>query len=147
MMIRRMDAQDVSSVAQIEKNTFSLPWSEKSFRDALDNPYAYFLIAEEEGQVVGYVGVYISFEEGEITNVAVDEGFRKNGAGAALMKRLLLDLQEQNVLRIVLEVRASNTPAIRLYEKMGFCKIGTRKGFYDFPKEDADIMQWEASIG
>ena len=121
--------------------------------ESLTNNYAYFLVAQEQvansagdeaNIIIGYVGMYISFEEGEITNVAVAEVLRKNGVGEALMKRLLADAQKLGMTRIVLEVRVSNAPAIRLYEKCGFKEIGIRKGFYDFPKEDGSIMVWES---
>lgn len=153
MMIRRMTECDVPQVAGIEKAAFSQPWSENAFLESLANKNTYFLVAEEhvanscgnEGTVIiGYVCMYVSFEEGEITNVAVADAFRKNGVGEALMKRLLSDAKNLAVTRIILEVRAGNTPAIGLYVKCGFKKIGIRKGFYDCPKEDADIMVWEA---
>ena len=156
MILRRMEKRDVPQVAAIERSAFSQPWSEKAFLESLANKYAYFLVAEEQAAnstgdetdiIMGYVGMYISFEEGEITNVAVAEMFRKNGTGEALIKRLLADAHMLGVTRIVLEVRASNGPAIRLYEKCGFKEIGIRKGFYDFPKEDGNIMVWESEIG
>ncbi len=153
MMIRRMTERDVPQVVGIEKAAFSQPWSENAFLESLASENTYFLVAEEhvtnscgnEGTVIiGYAGMYISFEEGEITNVAVADVLRGSGVGEALMKRLLSDAKNLAVTRIILEVRAGNAPAIGLYIKCGFKKIGIRKGFYDFPKEDADIMVWEA---
>jgi ribosomal-protein-alanine N-acetyltransferase len=91
--------------------------------------------------IAGYIGMYQAIDEGEITNVAVFEPYRKRGIGRALLKALAAGAGARGVSRIVLEVRVSNHPAIALYEQMGFRKIGTRKGFYDFPKEDADIME------
>ena len=153
MILRRMEKRDVPQVAAIERSTFSQPWSENAFLESLENNYTYFLVAEEQvanstgdeaAVIVGYVGMYISFEEGEITNVAVAEVLRKNGVGEALIRGLLADAPKLGVTRIVLEVRVSNAPAIRLYEKCGFKEIGIRKGFYDFPKEDGSIMVWES---
>jgi ribosomal-protein-alanine N-acetyltransferase len=141
-----MTQSDIAQVAAIEQTAFSQPWSEHAFLESLANESTCFLVAEEERAIAGYAGMYLSFEEGEITNVAVAERFRKNGVGEALIRKLLLDAPALGVDRIMLEVRISNEPAIRLYEKCGFHRIGTRKGFYDFPKEDADIMVWEASI-
>jgi ribosomal-protein-alanine N-acetyltransferase len=91
--------------------------------------------------VAGYIGMYLAMDEGEITNVAVAASARKRGIGKALIRELVEKAARRGVSRIVLEVRVGNRPAIALYEQMGFRRIGTRKGFYDFPKEDADIME------
>ncbi len=138
---------DVRQVAAIERDTFSQPWSEQGFLDSLANPDTLFLVAEDaatdEVQILGYVGMYCALDEGEITNVAVAQQARRRGAGKALIGELLRQAKERGICRIILEVRVSNNSAIRLYEGMQFYKVGTRKGFYDFPKEDADIMVWE----
>ena len=78
--------------------------------------------------------------EGEITNVAVLQVQRYHGVGGLLLDELLRIAGQKGIAKIVLEVRASNDSAIRLYERKGFQKVGVRKGFYEFPKEDADIM-------
>lgn len=147
MRIRKMMPADVRQVALIERDTFSQPWSEQSFSDSLANPDTLFLVAEDaamdESQILGYVGMYCALDEGEITNVSVAQQARRRGVGKALIGELLRQAQGRGICRIILEVRASNAPAICLYEGMQFYKVGTRKGFYDFPKEDADIMVWE----
>lgn len=140
MLIRKMEEQDISQVAQIERENFSMPWSEKAFSDSLSQEEALFLVAEEEGRVLGYIGVYISLDEGEITNVSVDQNQRKKGIGNALVEQLKKAAAEKMVERIFLEVRVSNEPAIHLYEKQGFEKVGCRKGFYEKPREDAWVM-------
>lgn len=150
MIIRKMELSDVPQVAAIEQVTFSQPWSIQGFRDALSNPNTLFLVAQEDEEnpiavkhIAGYVGMYLAMGEGEITNVAVAEAFRRKGVGSLLMTELKKRAVEQEIGRIILEVRVSNAPAIGLYEQLGFCKVGTRKGFYSFPTEDADIMIWE----
>ena len=85
--------------------------------------------------------MYLSLDEGEITNVAVDEAYRGQHIGTRLMEQLLEEGWRGGLESIVLEVRVSNAPAIHLYEKMGFENLGVRKGFYDLPKEDAYIMR------
>jgi ribosomal-protein-alanine N-acetyltransferase len=92
-------------------------------------------------EVAGYIGMYLAMDEGEITNVAVAASARKRGIGKALIRELTEKAARRGISRIVLEVRVGNRPAIALYDQMGFRRIGTRKGFYDFPKEDADIME------
>lgn len=151
MMIRKMTIEDAVSAARIEKGIFSQPWSEHAFVESLQNENTLFLVAEErlpsgQMQIAGYVGMYLAFDEGEITNVAVDEAFRNKGIGQALVEELIAQASQKNICRIILEVRVSNAPAISLYKKMNFKKIGTRKNFYDFPKEDADIMLWEMDL-
>ena len=140
MLIRKLETRDVSWVAQMEKENFSMPWSESAFTDTLSQEEALFLVAEEEGQGRGYIGIYLSFEEGEITNVSVDKGQRNRGIGNALVDQLKKEAKARKIEKIFLEVRASNEPAIHLYEKQGFEKVGCRKNFYERPREDAWVM-------
>lgn len=140
MLIRKMEEQDISWVAKIESENFSMPWSEKAFADSLTQEEALFLVAEEEGRGLGYIGVYLSFDEGEITNVSVDFSQRNCGVGKALVQQMKKEAADRNVERIFLEVRVSNEPAIHLYEKQGFEQVGCRKNFYERPREDAWVM-------
>ncbi len=140
MIIRRMTEQDCKKAAVLEKEIFSQPWSEQGFLDALTREKNIFLIAEEAGELNGYLGLYQSLDEGEITNVAVKADKRNTGIGRKLMQAAIEEAKQQQISRIILEVRVSNASAIHLYEKCGFINCGVRKGFYDFPKEDAYIM-------
>ena len=135
-----MTIEDCVRVAELEKAIFSQPWSEQGFREALNMEQNIFLVAEEEGTICGYIGMYQSLDEGEITNVAVAPEKRNAGVGRMLMQAAMEQAKRQGITRIVLEVRVSNASAIRLYEKCGFVNCGIRRGFYDFPKEDAYIM-------
>lgn len=139
IVIEKMQTKDLPEVAKIEARVFSVPWSEQGFADALKQD-TIFVTAKQDGQVVGYCGMYCSFEEGEITNVAVLPEAQNHGIGKKIISALLRASQKKNISRIVLEVRVSNTPAIRLYEGFGFQKAGIRKGFYEKPREDAAIM-------
>lgn len=150
MEIRSMTAEDIPQVVEIEQNSFSQPWSAKGFSDSLGLKDTLFLVAEESvanscGQVckviLGYIGMYISFDEGEITNVAVGTAARRLGTGRRLVCAMKSAATERGVGRIVLEVRVSNAAAISLYEKEGFRRLGVRKNFYEFPREDAYIME------
>lgn len=143
MIVEKMTEQDLNAVVAIEQDCFSLPWTRENFASALASKDALFLVAKEEDSLLGYAGMFISFDEGEITNVAVDALHRKKGTGRRLMQEIQRIGQECGVRRIVLEVRKSNMAAITLYEKMNFLVVGTRRDFYDFPKEDALIMVWE----
>lgn len=138
--IRLMRESDADEVAAIEKHAFSQPWSRQGFLDSLQLEHAVFLVAEEEQHVLGYIGMYVSFDEGEITNVAVNPDVRCRGIGAMLIQAMKKEANLRGVTQIVLEVRVSNERAIRLYERNGFVHQGIRKGFYDMPREDAYIM-------
>lgn len=138
--IRAMQVKDTENVAALEKGIFTQPWSQKGFADALRLGNTVFLVAEEQGRILGYIGMYLSMDEGEITNVAVDAAERRRGIGALLLQEMIHQAELRSIARIVLEVRVSNEVAIRLYERNGFVNCGVRKGFYEMPKEDAYIM-------
>lgn len=140
MIIRQMEPEDIPQVAEIEKNIFSMPWSEISFRDTLNREDTLYLVAEEQGEILGYCGLWQSLDEGEIPNVAVRESKRRRGVGLALLQELLLRGEKRGITAFTLEVRAGNKGAISLYEKLGFRSVGIRPHFYVKPVEDAVIM-------
>ena len=142
MLIRRMTMEDIPSVVEIEKQCFSLPWSEASFEDSLSRKDTIFLVCEaDDAQVAGYMGLYISFDEASVTNVAVSPAYRKKGFGEALVSVSKEAAKEAGAENVFLEVRASNAVAISLYRKLGFEELGIRKKFYEHPVEDAIIMK------
>ena len=129
----------VKAVAQIERACFADPWTEDGLREELDNRCARFLTAVDAGgAVAGYIGCHTVLDEGYIANVAVSPAFRRRGIGRKLVQALLE--QSADLAFVTLEVRASNEPAIRLYERCGFQPVGTRKNFYSHPTEDALLM-------
>ena len=140
MLIRRMTLEDIPAVVEIEKACFSLPWREKSCEDSLSREDTVFLVCSDEG-VTGYMGLYLSFDEASVTNVAVSPEFRKKGYGEALVTAAKEFAKEAGVESIFLEVRQSNAPALSLYKKLGFEELGIRKKFYEHPVEDAIIMK------
>lgn len=140
MIIRTMQKGDVAAVAALEAQIFSMPWSAAGFADTLLREDVIFLVAYEQDELLGYVGIYCTLDEGEITNVAVAPAARRRGIARALLTELKRQLACRNVAQIVLEVRVSNEPAIRLYEQLGFSVLGVRKNFYEKPTEDAYIM-------
>jgi len=144
--IRNMMACDVPQIAEIEKICFSDPWSENSIRSELDNRLSCWLVALQGDQVVGYVGSQTVLDGSDMMNIAVLPDFRKQGIAESLIKDLILRLQLRKSRCLILEVRASNKPAIKLYEKLGFVEIGRRRNYYRNPKEDALIMRKEWSL-
>jgi ribosomal-protein-alanine N-acetyltransferase len=138
--IREMCLKDLPEVARIEKENFSRPWSAQAFADSLKQDCTRYLTVVCDGQIAGYCGYLQSFEEADITNVAVEEKSRNLGIGYAMLQELMRQGEERGITAYTLEVRKSNQAAIHLYEKLGFEQVGIRKNFYDLPTEDAVIM-------
>jgi len=139
----------IAPILEIENRTNSAPWSERSFRNELNHEHGIFLVAFEEGKVVGYGGVWLVIDEAHITTIAVDETRRRHGIGQRLMNQLLGKAKEMGMVCSTLEVRASNEPAVKLYEKLGYATTARRKGYYPDNSEDAlvmwlhDLKSWE----
>lgn len=144
-MIRRMTIDDVSQIAALEKVCFSDPWSQRSIASELSNPYSRWLVWEEEGTVLGYIGSQTVPPEADVMNIAVAPGHRKQKIGSKLLTALCELLHREGIDKLFLEVRASNTPAIALYEGFGFQILGRRPKYYVNPVEDAYIMGKELS--
>lgn len=140
LKIAEMLPQDVAEVALMEKEIFSMPWSEKGFLDFLRLPDTLYLVAREDGRLVGYCGFLQSFEEADITNVAVSPKCQDRGVGRQMLEELMARGKERGVCRYTLEVRVSNARAVHLYQKLGFEPVGIRRNFYEMPREDAVIM-------
>lgn len=139
--IRRMTGEDVPTAAALERECFSEPWSENAYLDTLTNENALYLVAETtDGSFAGMCGLLDILGEGDISNVAVQEEFRRQGIAERMLSELLKQGRHRNITAFTLEVRASNEAAIRLYEKCGFVCEGRRKNFYQKPKEDALIL-------
>lgn len=143
LYFRSMGEQDIPAVAAIEKSVFSRPWTEQSFWQAMQQD-TLFIVALKGNTIIGYCGMYCSFEEGEITNVAVMPGEQGCGVGGRMLEYLLGQAGQKGITRLILEVRISNAHAIRLYSKLGFRNCGVRKNFYDLPREDGMVMVMEA---
>ena len=145
MKIEIMNASHVAQIAALEKICFSDPWSERSIASELDNKLAFWLVAAEGEQVAGYIGSQTVLDETDMMNVAVHPDFRRQGIAEALVNELVENLKKMGSHCLTLEVRASNAPAISLYEKLGFHEIGRRRNYYRNPREDALILrkEWE----
>lgn len=143
MIIRKMEPKDCKGVFEVEQACFSVPWSFSSFQTIFDYDGNHYLVAEESGKIIGFIGLMAIGEEADITNVAVLSKYRNKGIGASLVEAILTLAKEEKITKIMLEVRSSNEPAIHLYEKYGFFFLCKRKNYYEKPKEDADIMCWQ----
>ena len=145
MIITKMTDAHVAQIAELEKLCFSDPWSEKSVASELNNPLAFWLVAEDNGRVAGYIGSQTVLDETDMMNVAVHPDYRKQGIATALIVGLVEELRKMGSHSLTLEVRASNENAIRVYQKLDFQQVGCRKNYYRNPREDALILrkEWE----
>ena len=143
MEIRLMQTEDVAAIAELEKVCFSDPWSENSIASELVNPLSCWLVAIENGELAGYVGSQTVLDGSDMMNIAVAPQYRRMGIAEALVVALSEELKSRKSICLLLEVRASNVPAISLYEKLSFVQVGLRKNYYRNPKEDALILRKE----
>lgn len=139
-----MTGDHLDEVAELERICFTTPWSRNMLVEELQNDCAAFLVAlDDEDHVAGYAGLLVVLDEGYITNVAVRPEYRRRGVAGKLL-RVFLDFAKAHQLAfLTLEVRASNAPAMALYEGLGFRNVGRRKNYYEHPREDAVIMTKE----
>ena len=140
IQIRRMTDNDVNEVAELEKQCFSVPWSEKSFHDEMTNKLAIYFIARADEKCVGYAGFWNVSGEGGITNVAVLPEYRRKGIASLMIEEMIKEAKDLGLEILTLEVRKSNVSAQGLYRKYGFDIIGERKRYYSDNGEDAWIM-------
>lgn len=142
---RELFPEDAEAVANIERESFPTPWSREDFWREASNDFACYIVALDNAEIIGFGGCWISFEEAQVTNIALTSVQRGRGLGKALMARLMRAAAARGAERMTLEVRPSNTPALRLYEGLGFAAVGIRKKYYQDNDEDA-ILMWHTKL-
>ena len=140
LTIREMKRKDLDQILEIEKLCFPLPWSRESFLSELKNPLARYIVAEESFVLQGYAGIWLIFDEGHITNVAVHPRARGRRIGELLLVNIVTLAGAHGATAVTLEVRPSNHAALSLYRLMGFEEKGLRRGYYLDNGEDALVM-------
>ncbi|MFC1557005.1 ribosomal protein S18-alanine N-acetyltransferase [candidate division KSB1 bacterium] len=139
--LRRITIEDIDTVAEIEQETFPSPWSAQSIRDVLTkNILGRGIIAEYGDHIAGYAFYWIIMDELHIANIAVRTEYRRRKIGAGMLKYMLDEGLKQGAVYALLEVRASNYPAIKMYEHFGFTHMHTRRNYYSDTQEDALVM-------
>ncbi len=154
--VEPMQQSDVATVAAIERIVFTMPWSSSAFGYELRaNPLSHYLVARtrsvprsagDQGldpSIVGYGGFWMMLDEAHVCTLGVHPDWRRHGVGELLLSTMIARAGELNANVVTLEVRVSNLPAQRLYEKYGFSAMGVRKGYYSDNQEDALIMTTE----
>ncbi len=138
---RRMTVRDIDQVMQIERASFSAPWSRNAFLGELtENHFARYVLMFEGETMIGYGGMWVIIDEAHVTNIAVSPEHRGKHRGEQLLRRMMAEAVAEGARRMTLEVRVSNMPAQGLYRKLGFKDAGIRKGYYTDNREDALIM-------
>ncbi|MGB9814070.1 MAG: ribosomal protein S18-alanine N-acetyltransferase [Thermovenabulum sp.] len=136
-----MRVEDLEEVLEIEKRSFTNPWSKYAFLSELnENRFATYIVIRTDGKIVGYGGMWIIFDEAHVTNVAVLPEYRGMGIGELIMRTLIDLAKKRGAIKMTLEVRKSNHIAQNLYTKLGFQPTGIRRGYYSDNNEDAIIM-------
>jgi len=139
--LRAMIAADIEAVTQIEQASYSVPWTEQTFRGLVDRLDTDALSALCEEVVVGFAVAWSVGDQAELGNVAVAKDWRSRGVGERIVREVVTRLARRGVKEIFLEVRVSNRAARRLYERLGFVEIGRRRNYYVRPSEDAIVMR------
>lgn len=146
--IRPMTRDDIPKLTLMEAEIFPDPWPEKAFIEELDRDNRGILIAQIDGNIVGYAGLIVSFGEAHLTNIAVAPDYRGKSVAKTLLSGILENAKKADCKYIFLDVRPSNTSAIDLYQKFGFYELYRRPNYYRVPVEDAVVMVkdlWEES--
>ncbi|MDD4642028.1 MAG: ribosomal protein S18-alanine N-acetyltransferase [Erysipelotrichaceae bacterium] len=140
-MIRNMRFSDIDEVIKIEETVFNDNWNKEAFIYELkDNPFSYYWVIDVGDKIIGYAGLWITFDSSTITNIAILPEFQRCGWGQKLMDKIIFTAISKECETISLEVRVSNHKAIALYQKNGFIKINVKKAYYRNNDEDAYYM-------
>lgn len=141
MIIRKMEKEDVEEIARIERETFSShAWSYDMILSELYDPMKHYLVATENGALLGYGGFAHIENEGHIMNIAVEKNCRGRGYGQTILSAMLKEMRSLGILSATLEVSEQNAPAIKLYQKSGFLQNGRRPDYYK--KGEAALIFW-----
>lgn len=139
--IREMVQDDIDTVYTIEKNSYSTPWTKEIFyNELMNNAHAFYAVIAYQGDIVGYAGMWVVYDDAQITTIAIDPAFRGKRLGKQLFRYMLQTAYRLEVARLSLEVRVSNVVAQNMYRKFGLVPGGVRKGYYTDNNEDAIVM-------
>ena len=140
-----LSKEHIDGILRIENECFPMPWSRSSLENELKNKMAVYVVATDDGETVGYGGMWHIVNEGHITNIAVDSRYRRRGIATAIIEKLTEIAEKKEMIGLTLEVRLSNVAAKNLYTKLGFKLEGIRREYYDDNREDALVM-WKYLI-
>jgi [ribosomal protein S18]-alanine N-acetyltransferase len=135
-----MTLLDLMTVCKIDNICFPHPWPRDEFvKELTQNRFAKYFICKMSRKIIGFLGLWIIFEDAHISTIAVAPPYMRKGIGTLLVEFAIKLARESGCDKLILEVRKSNADAMKFYEKMGFSYVNTKKNFYSHPSEDA----WE----
>ena len=139
--ISLLTPEDQPQLLAIERRAHAFPWSEQTFASNHGERFMNYLL-EAEGKIAGFAITQVVLDEASLFNIAVDPDFQRRGFARQLLEHLIAELEKRDVLTLWLEVRASNAPAISLYEQLDFHQVSVRPNYYPTAsgREDAIIM-------
>lgn len=140
-----MTRDDADEITALEAKCFAMPWSREDFWRETKNELAEYVVGELDGKIVAYAGAWVSFDQAEVMHVAVEPELRGQGVGTLIFGALIEAVKKRGAKSVTLEVRPSNTAAVKLYENFGLKSVGRRKGYYLDNGEDALIM-WNTKL-
>jgi ribosomal-protein-alanine N-acetyltransferase len=138
--ITPLDASHIPTVLEIERRAYPFPWSERIFQDCLKAGYSGWLLCDADGAIAGYALLSVAVDEAHVLNLCIDPRAQRRGLGRQLLRHLIRIARAANATRLLLEVRRSNRAALRLYESIGFERLGIRKAYYPAGKEREDAL-------
>ena len=148
MIVRKAEGADAQGIFDVETESFSVPWSLQAITRELANPNLtmYYVLADEDGTIAGYAGLWRVLDEGQITNIALKQQYRRQGYGELLLRVLMEAAWEDGCSDIFLEVRVSNIGALHLYRKLGYQVLSVRKNYYSEPEEDFNVVRFRRAV-
>lgn len=139
--VRDLEENDLEQLVVIENESFSLPWSKESFKEAIEDKNARYIVVLDGDVLCGYLGMWYGGDDSEITNVAIGSEHRGKGYSHHLLLEAESMAKREGIKKLFLEVRQSNEVAKSLYKGHGFEEIGIRKNFYVKPCEDGIVLK------
>lgn len=139
--VEKLGSDDLDDLVELEKKCFAYHWTKEQFLLGLEKKVFVILGVRIDGQLVGYIAFSLIQDEMEILNLAVHPDFRNRKLATGLMDRAFVECRNNGIAKSFLDVKASNKPAILLYEKYGYVKVGVRRKYYPDTKEDAILYR------
>ena len=141
MNIEKMNMEDIDEISELENDLFTDPWPKHFFDEELNNELASYDVMREDGKIIAYAGMWRIFENCDLTNIAVRKEYQGQGLGEEMLRYMIREAINEGCEFMHLEVRKSNMKARRLYEKMGFTEVRTRKGYYENGEDGLDMVK------
>ena len=129
--IEKMNLNHLNELQEILISDFDVFWSFSTLKEEVENENSSYIIGKINNEIIGFAGLKKIFDQADIMNIVIKKTYRNQGIGTLLLENLILLAKDLNIFTLFLEVNEQNKPAIHLYEKLGFEKLGVRKKYYN----------------